>query len=269
MFSHQEIAHFQAFGYVVLRGLLSNQEIATLRTEVTSALSDAFGGIGRNRGDEGGIPGDYLPLSADRTPFSQALIADDPRLFQGSTALLGRPTVPSPPIATCFTGDATPWHIDQGPDIGGLKFLIHLEPRTAETGALRVIPGSHDPSFTARIESYWSIDPGNQGFAPWPAPAVVLATQPGDVLAFDLHLRHSSVGGGRRLAWTIEYLPWPGLDDPARMRLVRHLVEDTVDDVDPERWPTWSEWAAGTPTAPGSRDVAVARLQLLGVLDPA
>lgn len=83
------------------------------------------------------MPGDYLPLSVDRAPFSRALIADDPRLFQGSTALLGRPSVPTRPIATCFTGQSTPWHTDQGPDIGGAKFLVHLERRTAETGAVR------------------------------------------------------------------------------------------------------------------------------------
>ena len=269
MFSHQEITHFQAFGYVALPGLLSGEEIATLRAEVTSALGDAFGTLGRNRSDEGGIPGDYLPLSVDRSPLSQAFIADDERLFQGSTDLLGRPTVPTPPIATCFTGRATPWHIDQGPDVGGVKFLIHLEPRTAETGALRVIPGSHDPGFAARVEPYWSADPGNQGFTAWTAPAVVLPTRPGDVLAFDLHLRHSSVGGGRRPAWTIEYLPWPGLADPERMQVVRDLVEDTVDDVDPDRWPAWREWVAGVSAAPASRAVAVERLQLLGVLDQA
>jgi hypothetical protein len=269
MFSHQEIAHFRAFGYVVLHGLLDDEEIATLRAEVTSALGEAFGAVGRDRPDEGGISGDYLPLSVDRSPLSQALIADDARLFQGSADLLGRPTVPTPPIATRFTAAATPWHIDQGPDIGGVKFLIHLEPRSAETGALRVVPGSHDPGFAARMEQYWSADPGNQGFAAWPAPAVVLPTRPGDVLAFDLHLRHSSVGGGRRLAWTIEYLPWPGLADPERLRVVRDLAEDTVDDVDPDHWPTWREWVAGAAEAPASRSVAIERLRLLGVLDPA
>jgi ectoine hydroxylase-related dioxygenase (phytanoyl-CoA dioxygenase family) len=266
MFTHQQIAHFQAFGYVVLPGLLGADEIAGLRAEVTSALDDAFGTIGRASPDEGGVPGDYLPLSADRARLSQALIADDPRLFQGSTELLGRPTVPTPPIATCFTGRSTPWHTDQGPDIGGLKFLVHLEPRTAETGALRVLPGSQDPGFAARAESYWSADPGNQGFEAWPAPTVVLPTEPGDALAFDLHLRHSAIGGGRRLAWTIEYLPWPGLADPERMRVVRDLVDNTVDDVEPDHWPKWREWAAGASAATPSRQVAVDRLRLLGVL---
>ena len=266
MFTQQQIAHFHAFGYVLLPGLLDTDEITALKAEVTSGLGDAFGTIGRASPDEGGVPGDYLPLSADRAPLSQALIADDPRLFQGSTALLGRPTVPTPPIATCFTGRSTPWHTDQGPDIGGIKYLVHLEPRAAETGALRVLPGSHDPGFAARMESYWSADPGNQGFAAWPAPAVSLPTEPGDVLAFDVHLRHSSVGGGRRLAWSIEYLPWPGLADPEAMRVVRELVDDTVDDVEPERWTKWREWAAGASAALRSRQVAVDRLRLVSVL---
>jgi Phytanoyl-CoA dioxygenase (PhyH) len=267
--SHQQIAQFRAFGYVVLPGLLSAGEVTALEAEVTTALRDAYGEVGRPP-DDAGIAGDYLPLSVDRAALSQSLIADDERLFQGSAALCRRPTVPTAPIATCFTGDVTGWHTDQGADIGGVKFLIHLEPRTAATGALRVIPGSHDPGFAARVDAYQASDPDNQGFDPWPMPAVVLPTEPGDAIAFDLHLLHASVGGGRRLAWTIEYVPWPGLGDPARLRLVRDYVVDTVDfsdeAYDEDRWPTWGEWVAGAPTGPPSRGVAIDWLQLLGVL---
>ena len=269
-FSQKRIAHFEAFGFVVLRRLLDDSETAALTTEVTAALGDAFGAIGTDTDPEvtGGIRGDYLPLSVDRTPLSQALIADDPRLFQGSAALLGQPTVPTMPIATCFTSNAG-WHTDQGPDVGGVKFLAHLERRIAGTGALRVVPGSHDPAFGERVRGYWSRDPARQGFDGWDAPCVVLETEPGDVIAFDLHLYHSSAGGDRRLAWTIEFLPWPGLSDPGRLRLVRDLVVDTADfgdeGYDRERWPTWREWAAGARRVP-SRQVAVERLRLLGVL---
>jgi hypothetical protein len=45
-FSQQQIAHFQAFGFVVLRGLLNEAETAALTREVNAALSDAFGGSG-------------------------------------------------------------------------------------------------------------------------------------------------------------------------------------------------------------------------------
>ena len=145
MFSHQQISHSRAFGFVVRPALLDRAETAQLSAEVTGALTDAYGGVGTDDDPDGtgGIRGDYLPLSADRAPLSQALIADDPRLFQGSVALLGTPTVPTVPIAMCFTSNAG-WRTDDGTDVGGLKFLAHLEPRRAATGALLVVPGSHD-----------------------------------------------------------------------------------------------------------------------------
>jgi hypothetical protein len=268
VFSHQEINHFRAFGFVVLRGLLDAAEVAQLRAEVTTELNAAFGGLGTDPGETGGISGDYLPLAVDRAPLSQALIADDARLFQGAADLYAAMMVASPGLAICFTGSVTGWHTDQGPDVGGVNFLVHLEPRTAETGALRVIPGSHDPGFARRLESYWACDPGRQGFAPWPTPDVVLETEPGDVIAFDPHLHHASTSGGRkRLAWKIEYLPWPGLGDPAKLEVVRDLVVDGVeyDDYDRDRWPVWREWVAGAAAVP-SRQLAVDRLRLLGVL---
>lgn len=269
MFSHQVISQFRAFGYAVIPGLLTASEVAQLRTEVTRSIQTAFGGVGTDAdGVGGGIRGDYLPLSVDRAPLSQALMADDERFYQGSVVLTGGPTVPTVPLATCFTSNAG-WHNDDGTEIGGVKFLAHLEPRRAATGALRVIPGTHDPAFRRRVEGYFGQDPGRQGFAPWPAPAVVLETDPGDVIAFDLHLFHSSVGGDKRLAWTIEYLPWPGLADAARLAATRNAVRDIVDydheGYDRDVWPTWREWAAGA-DASDSRQTAVERLRLMGVL---
>jgi hypothetical protein len=195
-------------------------------------------------------------------------MADDPRLFQGSVALTGAPSVPTPPVATCLTSNAG-WHNDDGTDIGGVKFLIHLQPRSADTGALRVIPGSHDRTFRSSVERYLGQDPARQGFAGWPVPFIALATAPGDVIAFDLHLFHSSAGGSNRLAWTIEYLPWPGLGDPVRLAAVGAAVVNIVDydhkGYDRERWPTWRDWAANARDRP-SRQTAVERLRLLGVL---
>jgi hypothetical protein len=62
VFSSQEIAHFRAFGFVVLRGLLDPGEAATLGEEVATALADAYGRVGaaaEPRG-AGGLNGDYL-----------------------------------------------------------------------------------------------------------------------------------------------------------------------------------------------------------------
>lgn len=271
MFSHDQIEHFRTFGFVVARGLLDEPEIAALTAEVRTGLTGAFGGIGTDAdpNGDGGIRGDYLPLTVGRAPLSQALIADDPRLFQGAAELLGVLTVPTPPVATCFTGNAG-WHTEHGPGVRGLKFLVHLESRAADDGALRVIPGSHDPGFARRLRRYWAIDPATSGFPGWSVPGVVLPTEPGDVIAFDAQLFHSSAGGRNRLAWTIEYLPWPGLADPRRLGVIRDLVVDAAEFdhecYDRARWPIWREWVAGAGASP-SRQVAVQRLRLLGVLE--
>jgi hypothetical protein len=268
MLSHQQILHFRTFGYVTLRGLLSQPEAATLRQEVTDALVDAFGRLGSEAADLGGISGDYLPLAADRAPFSQSLIADDPRTFLASAELLGGPTVPSAGIATCFTGDST-WHTRQGPALGGITFWADLEPRAEQTGALRLIPGSHLPDFHSRICEYRGAEPAISGFERWDWPYVTIETEPGDVVAFHAHLMNCAQGGLPRLSLTIDYLPWPGIADRERMRVVREFVNDGIEfdheDYDRDRWPVWREWAAAERRTP-SRAIAVERLRLLGVL---
>jgi hypothetical protein len=268
MLTYQQIIEFRTFGFIVLHGMLEAGEAATLKNEVNGALVDAFGALGTDRGDLSGVSGDYLPLATGRAPLALALIADDPRLFGASAQLLGVPSVPTIGIATCFTANAS-WHNDQGPDVGGVRFLAHLERRTADTGALRVIPGSHHPDYAYQLCTFRVADPASQGFRGWEWPAYVVESEPGDVIAFDMHLFHASVGGTNRLAWTIDYLPWPGIGDVDRMRVVRDLLIDSVEfaheDYDWQRWPTWSEWESSAVGIP-SRGVAVERLRLLGVL---
>ena len=265
MLTHQQILHFRTFGYVTLRGLLTPDEAAALRQEVADALADAFGRVGGEPNDLGGISGDYLPLAVARAPLSLALIADDPRIFQSSAELLGSPTVPSVGIATCFTGDST-WHSRQGPDVGGVTFWADLEPRTAQTGALRFIPGSHMPEFERQLCQWRSADPGTSGFERWDWPHVVVETEPGDVVAFHAHLMNCAQGGTPRLSWTIDYVPWPGIGSPDRLAAVRDmvLVEFDHEDYDRNRWPVWREWVQGEQSIP-SRAIAVERLRLLGI----
>lgn len=254
MFTHQQIEHYKAFGFVLVRGMLHDAEVEALTAEVVGALTETFGGVGTDTDPDhaGGIRGDYLPLALDRTPVSQALMADDPRLFQGAGELLGGPAVPIVPLATCFTSNAG-WHRDHS-TLGGVKFLTYLEPRRAATGALRVLPGSHTDGFESTLRAYWAQDPAASGFEAWAVPHVVLETDPGDVIAFDAHLFHSSVGGEKRLAWSIEYLPWDAERDS-----VRDYINDVVEHTG------WDEWITSA-TMPASRQVAIQRLRLLGVL---
>jgi hypothetical protein len=270
MLTHEQILHFRTFGFVTLRGLLSPAQAATLRQEVSNALTDAFGPVRAEPDEAGGISGDYLPLAVSRAPFSLALIADDPRTFHASAQLLGSPTVPSIGIATRFTGDSS-WHTRQGPAIGGVTFWADLEPRTGQSGALRAIPGSHLPEFERRLCEYRAAEPASSGFADWPWPHVVVGTEPGDVTAFHPHLMTCARGGAPRLTWSIDYLPWPGLGQGDQASVVRDLTMDDVEfeheDYDRDRWPVWRDWVAGA-AGIRSREIAIERLRLLGVLQP-
>lgn len=271
MLTHEQILHFRTFGFITLRGLLSPAEAATLRQEVSDALTDAFGPVSSQPDDLGGVSGDYLPLAASRAPFSLALIADDQRTFHASAQLLGSPTVPSIGVATRFTGDS-PWHTRQGPAIGGVTFWADLEPRTGQSGALRVIPGSHLPEFEQRLREYGAAEPAASGFEDWSRPNVVIGTEPGDVVAFHAHLMTCARDAAPRLTWNIDYLPWPGLGQPGQLAVVRDLAADDVEfdheDYDRDRWPVWRDWVAGS-AGIGSRQIAIERLRLLGVLPPA
>lgn len=269
MLTHQQILQFAAFGYVVMPGALSQAETAMLLDEVEGALTDAFGpAAGRVPDDLGGIEGDYLPLAADRTPFAQALIADDQRTFLACAELLGGPVVPSVGVATRFLGDSS-WHTRQGPALGGVTIWADLEPRTAQTGALRVVPGSHLPDFERQLCQYRAAEPASSGFGAWEWPHVVIETEPGDLVAFHTHLMNRTAGGAPRLTWMIEYLPWPGITDRDRLGLVRGLIADDLEfdheDYDRDRWPVWSDWASA-PAPSLSRAIALERLHLLGVL---
>jgi hypothetical protein len=271
MLTHQQILYFSTFGYLVLPGLFSQSEMAALHHEVTTELAAAFGRLGTEPDPTDGISGDYLPLSVDRAPFSQSLIADDERTFLAAAELLGAPVVPSAGIATCFTGDSS-WHTRLGPAIPGLTMWVDLEPRAAGTGALRLVPGSHVPEYERQLWAYFWAQPEASGF-PEPLstewPHVVVETEPGDVVAFHAHLFNCAQGGAPRLTWTIDYLAWPGLGDRDQMRLVRDMTRDDVEfdheDYDRDRWPVWREWVAGADTSP-SRELAVERLKLLGVI---
>jgi ectoine hydroxylase-related dioxygenase (phytanoyl-CoA dioxygenase family) len=106
-----------------------------------------------------------------------------------------------------YAGD-THWHSDGWHPEGRLhmKIAIYLDPLTRDTGALRVIPGSHriDDRFAQEVNSTVSKPDETLGIAPRDMPAVALDNTPGDVCAFDHNTKHASFGGsGFRRMFTI------------------------------------------------------------------
>ena len=191
MLSQEQIEQFRSAGFVVLPGAISG-DLSALEAEVDAAVAAAGA---RTYG--GGIEGHYLP--AGGRPVSAELVR---RFHPLAEELLGRQAFPVAPFEILFFGEAG-WHTDLGPALDALKVAAYLDPLTAETGALRVRPGSH-------------LDPDAQALR-------MLTTSPGDLIAFHLKLFHASFGGRDRRQWSVEYFAYPR-DDRERheLRRLRH-----------------------------------------------
>ena len=270
MLTETEVAHFHAFGWVVVLGLLTGHEAARLSTEVDHALRDAFGSaFGHNTRDDlddESPEANVLPMMCDRTPFSMSLIADDTRLWSIAEQLLGPVTVACPALGECLIGD-TPWHTDPGFGDPWVRFRIYLDPRRTDDGALRFIPGSQHREYRDQIDAYRAAataDGGRNVAAPFPFVAV--ETDPGDVIAFDPRTRHSSTGGKQRLAWNVDYVILPDPADATSRARTRDLVLELSNWPHPARWPVWDEWISARPRS-DERARAIGRLVSIGALD--
>jgi hypothetical protein len=100
------------------------------------------------------------------------------------------------------------WHTDDGIGVRGVKFAAYFGQLTADTGALRLVPGSHHPEMHARLAAYQRRQPPVRNDAEAAAyrasiPGYVAATSPGDMIAFDLPgWSPTTPPGGRRTAIT-------------------------------------------------------------------
>lgn len=99
-----------------------------------------------------------------------------------------------------YVGD-TGWHSDGwNPDFLHVKFAFYLDPLTRDSGAIRVIPGSHLPGDTYANSLAEKVGKSQEL---WEAhgkdvPAVALETMPCDVVCFNHNTKHAAFGGSKR-----------------------------------------------------------------------
>lgn len=259
MLSNDQIDHFRAFGFVALRGLLGPDRTAALRSEVDTALRDAYTATYDERVIDG-ISGHYLPMASALTPVSASLVCDEPVLIDAAEQLLGSAVVPSIPEGILYFAEAG-WHNDDGIGVRGVKLATYFDPLDATTGALRFVPCSHHPDAQSALRAYQHARYENY-------PGSVVDTQPGDLIAFDLHTFHASLGGKDRLAWAIEYLaePTSGEDRERVLRSMADSFEQAFRGFDRHRYPGWRDWLTNPQQHPRRGDV-IHRLRTAGVLD--
>jgi hypothetical protein len=257
--TNQQLDHYRTFGFVVLPDLLGPERSAALRTEVDTAIRDAYAGTYDERVIDG-ISGHYLTMTSGLTPLSASLVCDNPVLIDAAELLLGGPALPAPPEGILYFAEAG-WHNDDGIGVNGVKFATYFDELDASNGALRFVPCSHYGQARPDLYAYQ-----RAGYSE--VPGVAAASRPGDVIAFDVHTFHASFGGRDRLAWAIEYIAMPS-DEESRGRAL-HWMADSFEQeprgFDRQRYPVWRDWLTN-PGGQPRRTAVIARLREVGVLD--
>jgi ectoine hydroxylase-related dioxygenase (phytanoyl-CoA dioxygenase family) len=196
--TEQQLAQFDTFGYLGFPGLLADRAAAIIEEFETLWA--------KHGGGHAGKPHDGQARSAmvqflDQSEYLSTLL-DDPRIHDLAASLLGDDFNYMGSDGNFYAGD-TRWHSDGYGGRGGLrhiKIAFYLDPLTRNSGALRVIPGSHrlgDPYADElerdlrNSETVWGIT-GSQ------VPAMALETVAGDVLVFNHDIKHSAWGGSKR-----------------------------------------------------------------------
>ncbi len=201
----EEMAFIENFGYLTFPGLFKN-DINKIITEFEAVWTNRGGGHD-GKPHEGTARSCITPF-IDQSEYLSALI-DDPRIDGIMTSLLGEDYNYNGSDGNYYVGN-TAWHSDGGffefkRVVKWYKVAFYLDPLTRETGALRVIPGSHkvNDRYAEALEQEVknSVRTDEQklfGVKGKDIPAVALETNPGDVGIFNHCTKHSSWGGGKR-----------------------------------------------------------------------
>lgn len=225
MLTGAQIAHFQTFGFLLLRQVFSVEEMQAMAREADDVWREDRGG----RPDQG--EHQWLAWFLERRPLL-ARLAEDDRIYTSIEQVLG------PGFIWCgsegqkgsFNAQGEhPWHSDspraRDLDFTRIKVILYLQPTRKETGALRVIPGSH------RRPLYNDLDPLNEqletscqdafGVAGVELPCFPLEAGPGDAVFFNQRLYHAVYGKqpGRRYI-ALKYANPPATDE--QIAALRH-----------------------------------------------
>ena len=211
----EQLNHYETFGFLIFRQLLTAKEMARYRSEFNTAL-DSWTDDGQHDRKKR----HYASLMEQESPFIASL-ADDPRFADVAEQLIGSDAICIAVDGNYMVGD-TAWHCDTGSlDYKAVKFCIYPDPLSASDGALRVIPGSHREPFHSRL----SREPQTEfGVTADEVPAQVFETQPGDIVVFNIGLWHGAFrGNNHRRQGVIVYYEDP--QTPAATTQVQQAMQ--------------------------------------------
>lgn len=193
--SEHDVDFFKAFGFIVLKNVFAPAELKTIDQEFERTMADQYA-----HKPFDGSQRHWTMMLDEETPFFASLM-EDPRFLTPARQFYGPDVLGVAADANRYVGDSG-WHRDIATvDQYGIKYAFYLQPVKAETGALRVVPGSHAFPDNAEFNKLM------HNFSIGEVPAQVLESEPGDVVAFDVRCWHGSLGGSadRRMCTVVYY----------------------------------------------------------------
>jgi hypothetical protein len=215
--STEQRLHFQTYGYVVLNSWIPYPALKILEKETSSALTRSDGNGPMLQRNECAS----LAMGNDTPLLSAAL--ENPLFLETAKALYGPKLLGIATYVTSHVGD-TGWHADSpAAEPRGIKFSIYLDDVERNSGALRVIPGSHRNPLHDTVRNHLRNKRETEDNE---VPVMVCPSKPGDVIAFDLRLFHAALGGGsdRRVINLFYY------ENPVEPRAVQQTREQIIED---------------------------------------
>ncbi|EJN25881.1 protein involved in biosynthesis of mitomycin antibiotics/polyketide fumonisin [Pseudomonas sp. GM79] len=182
----QDERFFRTFGFLLLQDFFSLSDITELSSEFDEAMSSV-----RNLAP----PARRARFFMDANTPNLAGLADGEGITGGVEKLLGRKVI-CIHIGGMYLRGNTQWHSDNYDlQYTGVKLVVYLDRLHASTGALRVIPGSHQrPMRNLNNLSHDTMSRFN--VKPDRLPFFAIPSRPGDIIAFDHRLWHASFNGG-------------------------------------------------------------------------
>jgi len=192
--SDEQLALFKAFGFLKLPGFLRD-DMRWIETEFENVFENYEFEREQNKRA-------IVIQFIDQTELLCSLL-DHPKIDGLLSALLGSDYGYFSSDGNLYVGD-TPWHFDASIQKGVyVKLGIYLDFVGQDSGCLRVIPGSHILSdrYATLARNAAAVVPlatGPTEIVPGTIPFFALESSPGDLVAFNINILHSSFGGGAR-----------------------------------------------------------------------
>ena len=216
MITAEQKAHWDTFGFLVMRQLFAPDEVKELRRASIEVINkcggeDAFSGP----------PTWSIGAFIERHQVLTDWLADD-RIYSIPEKLLGPDFLLETNGGFVYWGD-TPWHGGFPPEespasyYNVAKVAMYFDTLTEYDGCLRVIPGTQRRPFGERVRPQQNLDDRHAmpfGVAQEDVPCVALESEPGDVIVFTERVFHSSFGSKKgRLQFASEYAANPTTDE--------------------------------------------------------